>query len=223
MAKSRPAHGHANGFVPIKAMKPGDSAWNLSSCDCGAVKDARASICRGCFTTISATKDCPGCDRELPRSDFYSRSSGELIPRCKQCTNSRRSPRRTLYKIRSRAKRLKSDLNFRIYFNLSASVRIAVKKVGARKSARAEDLLGCSIQDFRRHIEALWLPGMTWSNWGRNDDEWQLDHIRPIASFDLTDPAQQVVCFHFSNYQPLWAPDNRRKGSTYLQPKENDL
>jgi hypothetical protein len=42
-----------------------------------------------------------------------------------------------------------------------------------------------------------------------------LDHIRPIASFDLADARQQAACFHFTNYQPLWAPDNARKKAAW--------
>ena len=52
----------------------------------------------------------------------------------------------------------------------------------------------------------------------RHKDRWQLDHIRPVSSFDLTDPAQQRACFHFSNFQPLWMPDNIRKGAKH-QPE----
>jgi hypothetical protein len=44
-------------------------------------------------------------------------------------------------------------------------------------------------------------------------DRWHIDHIVPCESFDLTDPAQQGQCFHFSNLQPLWARENLRKGT----------
>jgi hypothetical protein len=40
-----------------------------------------------------------------------------------------------------------------------------------------------------------------------------IDHIKPCAAFDLTDPAQQKECFHFSNLQLLWAEDNLSKGA----------
>ena len=51
-------------------------------------------------------------------------------------------------------------------------------------------------------------------NWG-NRKKWHLDHIRPCASFDLSDINQQKECFHYSNFQPLWAKDNISKGSLY--------
>lgn len=57
---------------------------------------------------------------------------------------------------------------------------------------------------FYAHIESLFWPGMSWRNQGR----WHLDHIKPCASFNLNDPAQQAACFHWSNWQPLWADDN---------------
>jgi HNH endonuclease. len=58
---------------------------------------------------------------------------------------------------------------------------------------------------------------MSWDNYGR--DGWHIDHIRPCASFDLTDPEQQRQCFHYTNLQPLWAADNIRKGAKWQPPK----
>ena len=64
---------------------------------------------------------------------------------------------------------------------------------------------------FMKYIEAQFKPGMTWERYG----EWHVDHIRPCASFDLTDPKQQKICFHYSNLQPLWAADNIKKGAKW--------
>jgi len=52
---------------------------------------------------------------------------------------------------------------------------------------------------------------MSWDNYGYRG--WHIDHIRPCASFDLTDPEQQRECFHYTNLQPLWWQDNLRKGT----------
>lgn len=76
------------------------------------------------------------------------------------------------------------------------------------------EMLGCSVEDLKTKLEAQFQSGMSWDNYGRTG--WHIDHIRPCASFDLSDPMQQAECFHYTNLQPLWALDNMKKGSTYL-------
>jgi len=83
----------------------------------------------------------------------------------------------------------------------------------AKKSAPTLELIGCTFEQFRQHIEAQFLPGMTWANVGRESGTWQLDHIEPCCSFDLCDPAQQKQAFHYSNLQPLWYDDHKRKSA----------
>lgn len=89
-----------------------------------------------------------------------------------------------------------------------------------RKGDRAAslDLLGCTFSELQTWLEAKFLPGMTWNNYGKGIGKWNVDHIIPCASFDLTDPKQQSKCFHYSNLQPLWAVDNMRKGARLIIP-----
>lgn len=82
---------------------------------------------------------------------------------------------------------------------------------GKRKSGSAIELLGCSIDEARLHIERQFSTGMSWANYG----EWHVDHIKPLASFDLADPAQLARACHYKNLQPLWALDNLIKGSRH--------
>ena len=74
-------------------------------------------------------------------------------------------------------------------------------------------LLGCSAEQLRTHLEEKFTDGMSWDNYGYRG--WHIDHIRPCASFDLTDPQQQLECFHYTNLQPLWAEDNFKKGDIH--------
>jgi hypothetical protein len=71
--------------------------------------------------------------------------------------------------------------------------------------------LGCTGRTFRAHIEAQFMPGMTWQNYGRRGDQWQIDHIIPLADFDLHDPTQAAMASHYTNVRPLWSVDNWRK------------
>ncbi|MCC5957687.1 MAG: hypothetical protein JJU07_16425 [Natronohydrobacter sp.] len=86
--------------------------------------------------------------------------------------------------------------------------------VGSPGKARPTmELLGCSAEDYRLHLESMWEPGMTWENW--SPDGWHIDHVRPLASFDLSDPGQQAKAFHYTNTRPLWSKDNLSKGSLH--------
>lgn len=82
---------------------------------------------------------------------------------------------------------------------------------GKRKKERSVGLIGCSYEHLKIHIESLFVDGMGWHNMG----EWHIDHIRPLASFDLSDTEQQKLAFHYTNQQPLWAADNLKKGAKH--------
>jgi ribosomal protein L40E len=104
-----------------------------------------------------------------------------------------------------------TNINFKLTGNLRRRLNIAIKK--DIKTGSAIDDLGCSISEFKNHIESKFTSGMNWNNWSRTG--WHIDHIKPLASFDLTDPSQLSKACHYSNLQPLWARDNLIKGSKY--------
>ena len=106
-------------------------------------------------------------------------------------------------------KRYKNDENFRITSILRARLSQALKSQSAKKSKRTLELVGCRIDELWEHLEKQFKDGMTRQNQG----EWHIDHIKPCASFNLTDPEQQKECFNYKNLQPLWAIDNMKKGS----------
>ena len=106
--------------------------------------------------------------------------------------------------------RLKTDSNYKIRIAISKRFTKMVKKQKTLKSKRTMEMLGCSLEDFKKHIELQFKEGMTWEN--HTFKGWHLDHIKPCASFDLTNPKQQEECFHYSNFQPLWWYENLSKG-----------
>lgn len=104
-------------------------------------------------------------------------------------------------------------------YRLRALLRRRIRKVITHgvKAGSSLELLGCSEQEFKRHIENQFELGMTWENYGR----WHLDHIKPCAAFDLTTERGQKECFNFSNYRPMWSLDNIRKGSYWRGKKHS--
>lgn len=177
---------------------------------------------------------CCRCSKEFPRADIHRRPP-EYCPECKRQAR-REASRRYEAKFPDRANAAKKrwvlnnsskkrEIDRRHYrnnyregsqFQISVTYRNRVREVlrGEYKSARTLELLGCSFEESRRHIEKQFRPGMTWENYG---PVWHIDHVRPCASFDLSDPVQQRECFHYSNLQPLFAQENREKSDKWVK------
>jgi hypothetical protein len=87
-------------------------------------------------------------------------------------------------------------------FKLGVLLRQRFKSaIKGYKIKNIEYLIGCSVEECKRHIESLFHPEMTWENHGL---VWEIDHIKPCISFDLTNVEQQSQCFHYTNLQPLF-------------------
>lgn len=103
-------------------------------------------------------------------------------------------------------------------YTLRVSLRSRFKRAISgkyKKPSSILELIGCSLQEFRDYIEKQWDKNMTWGNYGFMKTSWQLDHIKPVAAFDLSNPLELESCFHFSNVQPLWKSENASKGSKW--------
>ena len=90
---------------------------------------------------------------------------------------------------------------------IGSLIRTSFGRKGLKKRSKTETLLGCSIFDFRKHIENQFLPGMTWEN----REEWHVDHIIPIASARTDEELMKLN--HYTNLRPLWTIDNLKKGA----------
>jgi hypothetical protein len=104
----------------------------------------------------------------------------------------------------------------RIKARLHESARSAinrVKKAGGIKSDRTINYIGCTVSELKAHIEAQFKPGMTWENHGK---EWHIDHIMPLAKFDLTNQDHIRLAMRYTNLQPLWADDNLAKSDAII-------
>lgn len=83
-----------------------------------------------------------------------------------------------------------------------------IRAGGYTKRSRTQAILGCTWEEFKTHIERQFTKGMNWDNRG----EWHLDHIVPISSATTED--EVIALNHFTNFRPMWAKDNIRKGAS---------
>lgn len=116
-------------------------------------------------------------------------------------------------KINSYVKnRKKTDIQYKLSIILRCRLNKALKR--NKKTGSAVKDLGCTIDELKTHLESKFQSGMTWDNWSR--EGWHIDHIKPLASFDLTDKEQLLIACHYTNLQPLWAKDNIAKGNKII-------
>jgi len=96
-------------------------------------------------------------------------------------------------------------------FNLINRVRCRIwkytKLMSITKKNKTFDIVGCTPQSLKEHLEKQFINGMTWENQGG----WHIDHIIPLSSAK-TEEELYKLC-HYSNLQPLWAGDNLSKGN----------
>jgi len=137
----------------------------------------------------------------------YYKSNAEKI-------NSRRLNNKEQFARYQRYKR-NSDINFRLADNLRRRLNDALKR--DQKSGSAVRDLGCSIEFLKQHLEQQFQNGMTWKNYGK---VWEIDHIKPLCSFDLTIREQLLEVCHYTNLQPLSRKDNKEKISEDLKKRK---
>jgi hypothetical protein len=103
--------------------------------------------------------------------------------------------------------RYNNDSLFKLKHLLRNNTR---RYIQGEKSIHTEQILGCTFEQLRQHIESQWIEGMNWDNW--TQDGWHVDHIIPLASAKTEDEIYRLN--HYTNLQPLWALDNKSKGAS---------
>lgn len=122
-------------------------------------------------------------------------------------------------KVAATRSRRVADPKYRLSNSVAGRVRDSIRN--GTKSAGTFILLGYTRDDLVSHLEKLFLPGMSWSNYG----EWHLDHIVPISvhNYETPEDIDFKKAWSLSNLQPLWAKDNIRKGDRISAPFQPSL
>ena len=86
-------------------------------------------------------------------------------------------------------------------------------KLGYVKKQKTIQYFGCTLDELKIHLQSKFKHGMNWNNYG---PVWEVDHIVPCDSFDLTDDYQVRLCNHYTNLQPMLKHLNRRKSNKFI-------
>lgn len=106
----------------------------------------------------------------------------------------------------------KNDPKFAVYHRVKAWMHKHIKE--KRDSRKWAQILGYTPEELRIHLEKQFTKGMTWENKG----EWAIDHVLPVASFDIKrfDDPNFHACFGLHNLRPIWAKENSQKSDKIL-------
>ena len=89
--------------------------------------------------------------------------------------------------------RLKTDINFRLIHSTRRRMHHVLN--GKSKSSSTKDISGIDIDLHRKWIEGQLTPEMNWTN-------IELDHVKPICMFDISDNEQLKEAFNWRNIPP---------------------
>jgi len=114
-------------------------------------------------------------------------------------------------------KRKKNDSLFKVTYNTRRLIRGCFRNKGYTKKSKTYQILGCTYEEFKQHLERQFTKGMSWENYG----EWHLDHIYPVS---LAKNEEELIKLnHYTNFQPLWAEENLKKSNKIENGKQIKL
>ena len=99
---------------------------------------------------------------------------------------------------------------YKIKKDIRKVVRRCLSDKGYTKRSRTNEILGCSFEDFKLHLERQFTKGMNWDN----RDKWHIDHIIPMATAKTEEDVIRLN--HYTNLRPLWAEENLSKSDKII-------
>jgi hypothetical protein len=184
-------------------------------------------------------KVCSKCKEEKEVCEFNkdkSRKDG-LRSECKSCQKKQRSltyyltdeikerhrERQKKYyynnidKIQGRQKnyqnnRYKNDPDFKISKNIRRRILFFLQSNNIYKNNKTFEIIGCTPQQLKEHIESQFRDNMSWENYGYYG--WHIDHKIPLSSAKTEEEVYKLC--HYTNLQPLWAEDNLKKSNKII-------
>lgn len=102
------------------------------------------------------------------------------------------------------------DPFYKLRLGIRSLILVSFRNQFTTKSKKTIEILGCSFDEFKIHLESQFDDKMNWDNQGTY---WHMDHIIPISSAQTEEEVYRLN--HYTNFQPLYWLDNLKKGSKY--------
>jgi len=137
-------------------------------------------------------------------SKRYKKNNKDKIRKCNKQYRQKNKMKHNAY-IRQRKK---TDMNFLIESRIRSNLNYALKYYTKTGKAMSSEKYGIDYNSIIKKLTPLPFPISERSN-------WHIDHVRPVSSFDLTNPEEVKKCFSSKNLQWLPAKENLSKGGRF--------
>ncbi len=129
---------------------------------------------------------------QLGRKNWYEKNKEEIVKKNYEYCKKRKS----------------NDPLYKLSRGIRSLILISFKSNFTTKSKKTIEILGCSFEEFKLHLESQFDDKMNWNNQGTY---WHLDHIIPISSAKTEEDVYRLN--HYTNFQPLFWIDNLKKSN----------
>lgn len=141
--------------------------------------------------------------------------------RNKQYKNTQKGKEAQLRRTRNRIIR---DPLFRLSRRIRSAIGLHISKRGYTKKSKTAEILGCTFEQFKQHLESKFELWMSWDNYGKFKSGeinygWDIDHIIPISTAKTEEDVIRLN--HYTNLQPMCSHTNRNIKKDKLIKKRN--
>lgn len=107
--------------------------------------------------------------------------------------------------------RRQNDEMFRLVTNIRNLILNSFYNLGYSKDSKTNEILGCTFDELKLHLESKFENWMNWNNRGLYNGElnfgWDIDHIEPLSNAKTIEDIYRLN--HYTNLQPLCSKINR--------------
>jgi len=179
-------------------------------------------ICKSCgleknlcdFNKDKYSKDglryrCKKCTQEEYRKYYYDNLEREIKRQVNYQNNNKDKVNKR--RVEKHKEKYYNDFIYKLKINVRNRIKMYLKSKNTKLRGTFE-LVGCTPEELKLHIETQFKEGMCWENY--RHDTWHIDHIIPLASAKTKEEIYELC--KYTNLQPLWKDENYKKGKKIL-------
>ena len=147
------------------------------------------------------------------KKEYYSNNRNEILENKKEYYRKNKN-KINKQSVEHRNDRKSYDMLYKLKCNVRSLIISSIKLSGYKKASKTQNILGCTLKDFKKHLESKFESWMNWDNYGNWNGEprkinvgWDIDHIIPLSTAKTEEEVLKLN--HYTNLQPLCSYTNR--------------